>query len=139
MHGDVQWPQQAVIYKEQYEKYHVDRAPFITALSGDLVAKTFLFIGFSFTDPNLDYVLSRLHGGSAKRNHYCFMREAQRTKDDDDELFNYKRRKQDLRIEDLKRFGIKTLLVDEYSDITKKLREIEAHSRKRTVFFSGRE
>src|SRR3546814_8013347 len=65
------------------------------------------------------------------------MREAQRTKDDDDELFNYKRRKQDLRIEDLKRFGIQTLLVDEYSDITKILREIEARYRKRTVFFSG--
>lgn len=137
MHGDVNLPQQAVIYKEQYERYHIDRAPFITALSGDLVSKTFLFLGFSFTDPNLDYVLSRLHGGSAKRNHYCFMREAQRTKDDDDELFNYKRRKQDLRIEDLKRFGIQTLLVDEYSDITRILKNIEARYRKRTVFFSG--
>lgn len=137
MHGDVQMPQQAVIYKEQYERYHIDRAPFITALSGDLVSKTFLFLGFSFTDPNLDYVLSRLHGGAAKRNHYCFMREAQRTEQDDDELFNYKRRKQDLRIEDLKRFGIQTLLVDDYADITKILKEIESRYRKRTVFFSG--
>lgn len=137
MHGDVQLPQQAVIYKEQYEKYYLTHAPFITALSGDLVSKTFLFIGFSFTDPNLDYVLSRLHGGSGKRNHYCFMREAQRTEDDDDELFQYKCRKQELRIEDLKRYGIQTLLVDDYSDITTLLREIEARYRKKTVFFSG--
>lgn len=137
MHGDVQMPLQAVIYKEQYEKYHYTHAPFITALSGDLVSKTFLFIGFSFTDPNLDYVLSRLHGGTTKRNHYCFMREAQRADDDDDELFNYKRRKQELRIEDLKRFGIQTLLVDNYSDITDILKRIEALYRKRTVFFSG--
>lgn len=137
MHGDVQIPQQAVIYKEQYEKYYITHAPFITALSGDLVSKTFLFLGFSFTDPNLDYVLSRLHGGSSKRNHYCFMREAQRTQDDDDELFQYKCRKQELRIEDLKRFGIQTLLVDEYSKITEILKEIEARYRKRTVFFSG--
>src|SRR5262249_32478223 len=64
MHGDVHLPQQAVIYKEQYEKYYLTHAPFITALSGDLISKTFLFIGFSFTDPNLDYVLSRLHGGA---------------------------------------------------------------------------
>ncbi|MGE3744478.1 MAG: SIR2 family protein [Sphingomonadaceae bacterium] len=137
MHGDVQMPQQAIIYKEQYEKYYLSHAPFITALSGDLVSKTFLFLGFSFTDPNLDYVLSRLHGGSSKRNHYCFMREAQRTQDDDDELFQYRRRKQDLRIEDLKRFGIQTLLVDDYSQITGILKEIEARYRKRTVFFSG--
>jgi hypothetical protein len=137
MHGDVHLPQQAIIYKEQYERYHYTHAPFITALSGDLVSKTFLFIGFSFTDPNLDYVLSRLHGGTTKRNHYCFMREAQRTADDDEELFNYKRRKQELRIEDLKRFGIQTLLIDNYSDINDILRKIEALYRKRTVFFSG--
>nr|WP_087574453.1 SIR2 family protein [Sphingomonas sp. CDS-1] len=137
MHGDVQLPQQAVISKEQYEKYYHTHKPFVTALSGDLVSKTFLFIGFSFTDPNLDYVLSRLHGGIGKRNHYCFMREAQRTEDDDEELFRYKRRKQELRIEDLKRFGIQSLLVDDYSDITEILREIEARYRKKTVFFSG--
>ena len=137
MHGDVHLPQQAVIYKEQYEKYYITHAPFITALSGDLISKTFLFIGFSFTDPNLDYVLSRLHGGTTKRNHYCFMREAQRTADEDDGLFHYKHRKQELRIEDLKRFGIQTLLVDNYSDINEILKKIEAQYRKRTVFFSG--
>lgn len=137
MHGDVQLPQQAIIYKEQYEKYYLTHAPFITALSGDLISKTFLFLGFSFTDPNLDYVLSRLHGGSSKRNHYCFMRATQRTQDDDDELFQYRCRKQDLRIEDLKRFGIQTLLVDEYSQINDILREIEARYRKKTIFFSG--
>jgi hypothetical protein len=137
MHGDVQMPTDAIISKDQYEKYYLSHAPFITALSGDLVSKTFLFIGFSFTDPNLDYVLSRLHGGSAKRNHYCFMREAQRAPEDDDELFKYKRRKQDLRIDDLKRFGIQTLLVDDYTDIVCILRDIEARFRKKTVFFSG--
>jgi hypothetical protein len=137
MHGDVQFPKQAIIYKEQYEQYYSTHAPFVAALGGELVSKTFLFLGFSFTDPNLDYVLSRLHGGLGKRNHYCFMREAQRSVDDDDELFQYKRRKQELRIEDLKRFGIQTILVDEYADITAILREIESRYRKKTVFFSG--
>ncbi len=137
MHGDVQLPQHAVLYKEQYEKYHIERAPFITALSGDLISKTFLFIGFSFTDPNLDYVLSRLHSGCSKRTHYSFMLQAQKVEGDDDELYFYKKRKQELRIEDLKRYGIQTLLVDDYSDITKILKDIESRYRKKTVFFSG--
>lgn len=138
MHGDVSFPNSAVLYKEQYEKYHNTHAPFITALGGDLVSKTFLFIGFSFTDPNLDYVLSRLHVfRDKKRTHYCFMREVQKNDGDDDELFAYKRRKQDLRIDDLKRFGIQTLLVDNYSDIPEILQHVESRFRKKTVFVSG--
>lgn len=138
MHGDISAPKDAVIYKEQYETYYATHAPFIAALGGDLVAKTFLFIGFSFTDPNLDYVLSRLHVfNTKKRTHYCIMREAQREASDDDDTFAYNQRKQKLRIDDLKRFGIQTLLVDNYTDIPKLLERIEMRFRKKTVFVSG--
>ena len=46
MHGDALHPANAILYKEQYERYHSTHEPFITALKGDLVSKTFLFIGF---------------------------------------------------------------------------------------------
>jgi hypothetical protein len=48
MHGDIDRPDEAVVTKDDYEKYSRDREPFITALAGDLVKKTFLFLGFSF-------------------------------------------------------------------------------------------
>ena len=137
MHGDVTLPQEAVLYKEQYERYHQTHAPFVTALSGDLVSKTFLFIGFSFTDPNLDYVLSRLHVGTGKRNHYCFMRREQTQDSDDKDVVTYKQRKQELRVDDLKRFGIQTILIDSYTDIPLILREIESRYRKKTIFIAG--
>lgn len=136
MHGDVFHSQHAVIYKEQYERYHKTHEPFVTALSGDLVSKTFLFIGFSFTDPNLDYVLSRLHT-SVKKNHYCFMRRESTVPGEPPELAKYKRTKQDLRVRDLKRFGIQTLLIDEYVEIPQILEEIEARFLKKTIFISG--
>lgn len=136
MHGDVVHPSFAVLYKEQYEQYYRTHEPFIIALMGDLASKTFLFIGFSFTDPNLDYVLSRLHT-SVRKNHYCFMRKVVINVNDEAELQKYKRRKQDLLVDDLKRYGIQTLLIDEYDDIPKILEAILMRYLKRTVFISG--
>jgi hypothetical protein len=136
MHGDVTLASKAILYKEQYERYYKTHETFVTALSGDLVSKTFLFIGFSFTDPNLDYVLSRLHT-SVKRNHYCFMRREIVVSSDEQDLQNYKLRKQDLRVDDLKRYGIQTLLIDNYDEIPKILEAIEKRFLKKTIFISG--
>lgn len=135
MHGDFDNPNQAILIKDDYEKYHETHAPFVTALSGDLVSKTFLFLGFSFTDPNLDYVLSRIRINFDKnqREHYCILRHVPETEDD----FEYKRIRQKHFIADLKRFNIKTLLVNEYAEITDILRKIEISYRMNTVFISG--
>ena len=135
MHGDVSDPSSAVLYKQQYERYHVEREPFVSALLGDLVAKTFLFLGFSFSDPNLDYILSRLHiYGTAKRTHYCIMKAVVATNPTEQVL---EERRQELRINDLTRFGINTLLVANYDVIPRILMRIESKFRKNTVFFSG--
>ena len=138
MHGDVYHPADAILTKEQYESYYKTHEAFVTALSGDLISKTFLFVGFSFTDPNLDYVLSRLsiQFGENSRQHYCFIKKQSRGKDDE-EMFKYNFRKQELMVNDLMRYKIKTLLVDEYTDITEILGEIERRFRKKTVFISG--
>ncbi len=139
MHGDSQHPADAILTKQQYESYYKTHEPFITALSGDLVSKTFLFIGFSFSDPNLDYVLSRLNiqFGADRRQHYCFIKKETRKKDEDGELYSYRIRKQELMIGDLKRYGIKTLLIEDYPVITNVLKEIENRFQKKTIFISG--
>ena len=60
MHGDVDNSADATISKDDYEAYPQKMSAFVSALRGDLVEKTFLFLGFSFTDPNIDYILSRV-------------------------------------------------------------------------------
>lgn len=45
--------------------------------------------------------------------------------------------KQRLASNDLKRFGIQTLLIDSYTDITTLLKQIENRYQRRTVFISG--
>lgn len=141
MHGDVNHPNDAVLTKEQYEQYHQTHEPFINALTGELTTKTFLFLGFSFTDPNLDYILSRLNYRfkEQQRQHYCFIKRPVLGdyQNDDRATLDYNLKRQSLVVNDLKRYGIKCLLIDEYKEITDVLGEIESRYKKKTVFISG--
>ncbi len=139
MHGDIDHPDTAIITKDDYEKYSNLHAPYVTALSGDLVSKTFLFIGFSFTDPNLDYIMSRIRIAfeDHQRQHYCIFRKCSRNDYQNDDEYSQADLKQSLVINDLKRFKIKVLLVDEYSEITEILLRIEKKLKRSTIFISG--
>ncbi|MCG7435584.1 SIR2 family protein [Lysinibacillus fusiformis] len=140
MHGDISHPNDAVLTKDDYESYNNKRSLFTTSLRGDLVSKTFLFIGFSFDDPNLEYILSRIRVllGENQRPHYCFMKKVQMGKEySNKEDFLYAEIKQRLKINDLKRFNIKVLLVNEYNEITEILKVLEDRSKRKNIFISG--
>jgi len=139
MHGDIDNPADAVISKDDYEAYPLKMEAFVSALRGDLVEKTFLFIGFSFTDPNIDYILSRVRVQyeQAQRHHYCIQRKVSRKASESDEEFEYRQLKQEYFIRDLKRFGVYTVLVQEYSDITKLLQQVSANYKRSSIFISG--
>ena len=139
MHGDVDHPSEAILTKDDYESYHVTMQPFLNALSGDLISKTFLFLGFSFTDPNLDYILSRVRIAYSKdqRPHYCLLKNLEKEKDESEADFEYRQRKQELFIQDLLRFGIKSVMLDEYSEVTEILQELEIKIKSKSIFISG--
>jgi hypothetical protein len=139
MHGDVSSPENAVLIKDDYEIYSQSRPLFRTALQGDLVTKTFLFIGFSFDDPNLNYILSqiRILLGESVREHYCFFEETKPLSGENSEDFQYRKIRQELRIKDLRRYGIQAVELDCYNDITDILREVERRYLSKSVFISG--
>lgn len=141
MHGGIDDPAQAVITKDDYETYRATREEFITVLTSHLLTKTFLFLGFSFTDPNLDYLLAwvRSHRRENPSEHYWITKEVEPTGDDAEARaeYEYAKRKQLLRVEDMNRYGIRTLLVKSYSDVTEILRRLSDIFRERTVFVSG--
>jgi len=139
MHGDVSLPDRAVVTKDDYESYDSTRHLFSTALQGDLVSKTFLFIGFSFNDPNLSYILSRIRLllGENRREHYCLLRRVQRRDFNSAAEFHYARAKQDLQVRDLRRYGILGLLVDDYAHYTNVLKRISRRYNMARVFISG--
>jgi hypothetical protein len=105
-------------------------------LAGDLVSKTFLFIGFSFNDPNLEYLLSRVRitFQANQRRHFALFRRRTKPIGESDEAFEHAKTRQTLVLEDLKRFNIRAVLVNEYSDVTDILGELDQRFRRRTVF-----
>jgi hypothetical protein len=139
MHGDVEHPNEAVLTKDDYEKYHVKMEQYLSKLKGDLISKTFIFIGFSFSDPNLDYILSRVRVAfdGNQRRHYCFIKNVAKYESETVADFEYRKRKQELFVNDLGRFNVKSILIDEYNEITELLQEIETRYKSRTVFISG--
>ena len=142
MHGCVTLPHQAVLTKQDYEDYDATRRLFTDSLKGDFIEKTLLFLGFSFTDPNVERILAKVRGqlGQNQRSHYWITRRPPKTSPDssrtEDELA-YDQRKADLQSKDLQRYGIQTIWVDEYAQIPDLLRTLEAYVTRRGVFVSG--
>ncbi|NLM07281.1 MAG: hypothetical protein GX219_10300 [Tissierellia bacterium] len=150
MHGDIDDPDNAVLTRDDYERYGItDRTLFKDVLEGHLITNTFMFLGFSFSDPNFNFILGKLKALSNgnTRPHYCFIKKVQEVdfliEEDGNRFidiaqFDYEKVKQKLVIEDLKkRYNIETFLMDSYEDITSVLNDIYNRYRKKKIFISG--
>ena len=132
-----------VICKSDYERYARKHPLFQTTLEADLASKTFLFLGFSFADPNLNYMLGHLHAmleGNAK-GHFAVMRRVRENQslpeNERKRVYLYDRNKQDLQVGELERYNIRTLLIDRFTDVPELLRSIEVAAFRKNVFVSG--
>lgn len=136
MHGDKTRVAEAVLAKDDYETYHPKRELFSIALRGDLTQKTFLFVGVSFTDPNLAYILNRVRQlvDVNGRKHYCLLR-APKAEDYEGADYDAVRFKHFL--VDLERYNIRPVLIGDYKEIPAILQELNRRSHLRDVLVSG--
>ena len=139
MHGDVNDSTNAVICKDDYERYPFRMGQFASLLKGDLIEKTFLFLGFSFTDPNIDFILSRVRAvlDDDQREHYCIQKKITRWAKEKKRDFEYRQLKQDYFIRDLKRKNIQTVEVDTYDDIPRLLEKVATRYKRSSLLVSG--
>lgn len=147
MHGDIGIPNSTVLLKDDYEIYDKKNELFTKTLQTDLLSNTFLFIGFSFDDPNLESILSkvRIMLEDNPRRHYCILKNVIKSDSEFDHLdefekekeYEYRLNKQQLRVADLMRYGIKAIMVDSYDEITDLLKSIRRKYLSNKVFISG--
>lgn len=138
-----------VLTKEDYQNYDIDRGIFTRMLSVELIRKSFVFIGFSFNDPNLERILSiakQTLQGKAPQTHYCFMRKVQlidylnehnRLEIQNIEKYIRDNNYQILRCNSMVKYGIQTILINDYDEITLMLKHLYNKYITNNVFISG--
>lgn len=140
MHGSVDNPAEIVIATDDYELYRRKRAGFLQVLNGHLIALHSLFLGFSFTDPNIGHLLGiiRESMGEHATQHYAIVRKPKKGDfGDDDKLWEYQKARHAHWVDDLQRYGIYCVEIAEYEEIDSILSELEAAVARRSVFVSG--
>lgn len=116
-----------VITRGDYEDYTVRRPATVARLQVDLLRKHFLFVGYSYNDPNVQNVVvqARRLARNAPREHFMIL------KDDPHRAFVR------LWADDLRRLGINCVFIDDWPALTEALQTIARASRGPSVYVTG--
>jgi len=139
MHGSVTDLNNIVIATSDYELYKKNRGAFVNILQSQLTTYSILFVGLSFTDPNIRHVLSQIvesFDGSPPE-HFAIVRPPTRDDYRTDEEFSAKKAQHDLWAEDLLRYGLVVIEIDSYDDVPELLSEVERRVKANRVWVSG--
>lgn len=137
MHGTLNspegnsWESDPVITRTHFEKYEVDHPRFWAQLRAQFLTRSFLFMGLSFDDPNVNVLLRlarSLEPTSSGNQHYAIMKR---------EVNEPERTLQSLRVNDLMGAGIEVELIDDYSEQDALLSKVEVRTRNANVFVAG--
>jgi hypothetical protein len=105
-----------------------------------LIGFHFLFLGFSFTDPNIGHLLGLIREsmGDSPTQHYAIVRKPKKGSGPDaDRLYQYAKSRHAHWIQDMQRYTINCVEVDEYEDIESTLKELEGNVARHSIFVSG--
>lgn len=142
MHGDVDHADKTILTQREYETYGERHPLMLNALTRDFQSNTFLFLGFSFTDSNLNHIVSQLktiaeRNDGGVKTHYCIMRKPQQGIDENDADFSYRLKKDELNQKNLLKYGIEIIQVGEFNEITEILRDLNKAYYQNTIYMSG--
>ena len=127
MNGDITNPHNMVVSKSDLEEYSVSHQLMLTFFKRELVSKSFLFLGYSFTDSLVLNSLSMIKNclQNACNTHYTIL------KNEHSKYFDYF-------VQDLwKRYNIKALIVEKYDEIPEIIELINKKVKARKIFVSG--
>jgi hypothetical protein len=138
MHGSIdaqdKWELPPVITRSDYERYELDHPRTWTVLRSSYMSRTILFLGFSFTDPNIEVLLrlARTLGTAASDRHIAVMKPPNGANDTTEDLRRYK-----LQAADLENSGISICEISSHDEIPDLTAELVLRTRPPQLFISG--
>ncbi|KHN56276.1 SIR2 family protein [Pectobacterium fontis] len=139
MHGSVDRLDDIVISTDDYELFRSKRGAYLPLFQAHLTSMSMLFVGISFTDPNIRHVLSLIRESfkDAPPEHFAIVRPPQRADFSSDDEYNARSTQHDLWAKDLKRYGLLVVEIDNYDEVPELLRKVERRVAAKRVWVSG--
>ena len=116
-----------VISQADYDDFFLNRPATVQRLKIDLLRKSFLFIGYGYGDPNIQNIIiqARRLAGKAMRQHYLITKNIEGD------------REFELWCNNLGRYSIKVIKIEQYSELLKILEDLSLKSRGKSIFITG--
>ncbi|WP_006247477.1 SIR2 family protein [Mycolicibacterium tusciae] len=136
MHGSIAangtWEQPPVITRSDYERYESEYPRTWTVLRSSYMSRTMLFLGFSFSDPNVEILLrlARTLGTATGDRHIAVMKASSGGTADE-------RRQHQLRVSDLEKSGITVCQIAGHEEVPEILAELVLRTRPEHLFVAG--
>jgi hypothetical protein len=139
MHGSIDRLDDIVISTDDYELFRKRRGAYLPLLQAHLSSMSMLFIGLSFSDPNIKHVLSLIRESftDAPPEHFAIVRPPKREDFKTDEEFSARSTQHTLWSKDLRRYGLIAIEIDNYSEVPTILLQIERRVAARRIWVSG--
>jgi hypothetical protein len=135
MHGSTNpegtaWVEKPVLTRSDYEGYEAKHPRMWAALKATYLTRSFLFLGFSFADPNIELLLrlARGLGELTSPEHFTALSRPR----EPNEI-----REHDLRVQDLETSGIAVYEIKDYYELNPLLRKLVRRTREPVLFISG--
>lgn len=140
IHGDVKSPSHCVITRKDYEKFEEQHDIVLSELKGEMCTNSFLFLGYSFSDIDIQHILSKIrliYKEDHPQRHYCIIKKINQSDCVDRQDYEYKIKRQGHHIKDMQSYGLNVVLVDSFDEIDEILEQVSLRVQLKNVLISG--
>ena len=92
IHGSVENAKECIIARQDYESFPQTHDIVLAELKGEMCSNSFLFLGYSFSDTDIQHILTKIRleykEGNPQR-HFCIVEKVKREKDELKEDYEY--------------------------------------------------